>query len=92
MENRFHSFFEAYQPQMDQLVKGEIDIPTWVPHEELTHITVEDRAFISGLKIPRGPSPSNHLPDMLLHGLGSFKEDPVLARRIQGLFGTAISK
>ncbi|KAF9456088.1 hypothetical protein BDZ94DRAFT_1327205 [Collybia nuda] len=72
-------FLSQIQPAMVKLVSGEIYLPLWSPQPgSMTSTTAE---HIKQLHIPflKG-KPS------VLHDLGRFKEDPILASRISNIF------
>lgn len=62
---------------MTRLVKGDISLPLWTPEFE-----DELSMHLQNLKIPflKGR------PNVLLHDLGSFKDDKNLANRLRNIF------
>ncbi|KAJ7159584.1 hypothetical protein C8R46DRAFT_1354280 [Mycena filopes] len=69
---------EPLRLNMAQVVAGERGFALWTPKGNGKHT-----AFLKGLKIPVD---SQMKPDMLLHGLGTFSQDPNFQARLQSIF------
>ncbi|KAJ7162003.1 hypothetical protein C8R43DRAFT_919865 [Mycena crocata] len=80
------TMMEELRPDLIDLANQEELFPPWQPDpddEEMTQITDDNlRAHVTNLKIPA----TGQNPCMLLHNLGSFYEDPVLRKRVRGIF------
>ncbi|KAH9475550.1 hypothetical protein JR316_0012665 [Psilocybe cubensis] len=65
-------------PTMKKLVDGEITLPIWTPDFVDSAVS----SHLTNLKIPclKGK------PNLLLHDLGSFKNDPMLEKRLKNVF------
>lgn len=78
--SEINEFLNQLQPAMMKLVLGEICLPLWSPQPGVMSDATSEH--ISKLRIPflKGK------PNVLLHDLGSFKDDPTLAARINNIF------
>lgn len=78
--SEINEFLNQLQPTMMKLVLGEICLPLWSPQPGIMFDATS--AHIRKLRIPflKGK------PNVLLHDLGSFKDDPTLAARINNIF------
>ncbi|KAJ7152446.1 hypothetical protein C8R46DRAFT_1302822 [Mycena filopes] len=76
-------FLEPLQLNMAQVVSGERGFDLWTPKGTGKH-----NAFLKGLKIPVD---SQMKPDMLLHGLGTFSQDPHFRARLRAIFEPGVS-
>lgn len=75
---------------MKRLVTGEIDLPYWTPNA--AYIPIEVKEFITKLKIPEICVEHHSLPNMLMHKLGRFQDDPALKERLNNLFHKGVHK
>lgn len=90
VETEIASFLDSYDTRMKLLVAGEIDLPYWTP--SAAYIPIEAREFISNLKIPEIRVENHSLPNMLLHRMGRFQDDPALNERLETLFHKGVHK
>jgi hypothetical protein len=80
VESEVKKLLEEIRPAMTRLVTGDIYWPLWSPSPG--SMDSEMAKHIEALRIPylKGK------PNVLLHDLGSFKDDPILARRLKNIF------
>jgi len=80
IESEIDKFLTELRPAMTGLVTGEIFLPLWSPGPG--SMDSEMAKHIEALRIPylKGK------PNVLLHDLGSFKDDPVLVGRLKNIF------
>lgn len=80
IQSEVNKILDDLRPAMTRLVEGEICLPVWTP--DSSTMGVEMANHIGDLRIPY----LNGKPNVLLHHLGSFKEDPALATRLKNIF------
>ena len=80
LESEVNKLLEEIRPAMTRLVMGDISLPIWSPtpgsmdNEMVKHIEALRIPYLKGK------------PNVLLHDLGCFKDDPILARRLKNIF------
>ncbi|KAJ7081316.1 hypothetical protein B0H15DRAFT_467114 [Mycena belliarum] len=79
-----HQYLEDLRPEMQRLARGEKTLEYWSPSTDL-EIDEETRRHIESLKLFCPDDVPEHL-SIILHNLGSFKDDPVLHGRISRVF------
>ncbi|KAJ7622894.1 hypothetical protein DFH06DRAFT_760162 [Mycena polygramma] len=77
------SYLNEIRPALEGFLRRAEPLPFWVPDETVPHFE-----FLRSLKIPAS---SKGEPDMLLHGLGNFKERKELQALVERIFQKEIS-
>ena len=80
VEADVYRFLTELQPTIRRLVVGDIVLPTWSP--SCVFLEPETIAHLNCLKIPS----LKGKPNLLLHDLGSFTRDVLLAKRLRNIF------
>jgi hypothetical protein len=80
IESVVEKILQELRPPMTRLVVGDISLSIWCPSPG--SMDIEMVKHIEALRIPyiKGK------PNVLLHDLGSFKDDPVIAGRLKNIF------
>ncbi|KAK7048019.1 hypothetical protein R3P38DRAFT_1848912 [Favolaschia claudopus] len=81
LESRVAAYLEKIQPALEAFLVEKEPLRLWVPNPEQVGSHAE---FLRALKIPLNADGDG--PDMLLHNLGFFMNDPSLRARIERLF------
>ena len=81
IEQTVTTFLSDLRPEMTRLVGGEITLPFWRPNDSFE---ANIARHLTDLKIPS----LKGKPNLLLHDLGSFQKDNVLAQRLENIFMT----
>lgn len=79
VEAGVNTFIVEIDSNLTKLVVGDISMPVWLPNDYC------DPTFLSHLERLRIPCLKGK-PNLLLHDLGSFQDDPVLQKRLQNIF------
>lgn len=81
LDSETDKFLEEIRPRMTRLVIGDISLPLWSPNPGSM-----DSEMAKHMEDLRIPSTTKGKPNVLLHDLASFKDDPALSRRLKNIF------
>ncbi|KAF8228667.1 hypothetical protein L208DRAFT_1424348 [Tricholoma matsutake] len=81
LDSETDKFLEEIRPTMTKLVIGDISLPLWSPNPGSM-----DSEMAKHMEALRIPSTTKGKPNVLLHDLASFKDDPALSRRLKNIF------
>ncbi|KAF8635332.1 hypothetical protein AX15_000451 [Amanita polypyramis BW_CC] len=83
VEDAVPAFLASLKPNMVLLFRGELTLPVWTPPASFSsHLSSQTISHLTSLRLPclRGK------PNVLLHELGYFSQEPELQKRVQNVF------